>query len=300
MSDIKISDMTDAGTIAETDMVPVVRAGANSRAVVGTAATEDSDAFLLAANNLSDLPSASDARTNLSLVPGTHVQTQDADLQAFADLDATVGLLAKTGAGTYARRTITGGGGVTVTNGDGSGNPTLSVANLRTIWIPAVAIRPAVTGGCASVAAIASAANQPDIVSLDFSDTVEEYAWFSVRFPKAWNEGTITAQFHWSHPSTTTNFAVIWGIAGIALSNDDAIATALGTAVTVTDTGGTTNDLYISDATAAVTIAGSPAAGDQVFFRVYRDADAGGDTLAVDARLMGVTLYYTVDTLDDT
>jgi hypothetical protein len=54
-----------------------------------------------------------------------------AELQAFAVLDATAGLLAKTGANTYARRTLTGTAGrITVTNGDGSGgNPTIDLAS---------------------------------------------------------------------------------------------------------------------------------------------------------------------------
>ena len=63
--------------------------------------------------------------------------------------------------------------------------------------------------------------------------------------------------------------------------------------MTVTDSGGTTNDIYISDATAAVTLAGSPAASQLIQIRVYRDADAAGDTLDVDAYLVGVMITFT-------
>jgi hypothetical protein len=86
---------------------------------------------------------------------------------------------------------------------------------------------------------------------------------------------------------------VVWDLQGVAVSNDDAIATAYGTAQTSTDTGGTTNDLYASPETAAITIAGTPAAEDMVFFRLSRVTGNGSDTLAVDARLHGVTLYVT-------
>lgn len=66
-------------------------------------------------------------RTNLSLVPGTDVQAYSAALTAFAAF-ASNGLLARTAANTYAARTITGSGDVTVTDGDGvSGNPTIAV-----------------------------------------------------------------------------------------------------------------------------------------------------------------------------
>lgn len=61
---------------------------------------------------------------------GTSFQPLDADLSAYAAL-ATTGLVARTGAGTVATRTLTGpAAGITVTNGDGvAGNPTLALAN---------------------------------------------------------------------------------------------------------------------------------------------------------------------------
>lgn len=215
-------------------------------------------------------------------------------------VDTTTNLFTPANIGTLGNRTIVGGGGITVTNGSGAGgNPTLSIANTRTIFIPAGAMRPSSTGGCASLALVATAANQPDISSLDFDKDTQEYAQFSVRMPKAWDEGTVVAYFHWSHAATTTNFGVRWGLQGVAISDDDTVAVNYGTAQEVTDTGGTTNDLYITPATSAITIAGTPAAGDQVFYRVYRAAANGADTLAIDARLMGITLLYLVDTLDD-
>jgi hypothetical protein len=177
---------------------------------------------------------------------------------------------------------------------------TLMGANLRSLWIPAAGIRPSSTGGCAALALVATSANQPDISSLDFDATTAEYAQFWVRMPKNWNEGTITAQFYWSHAATTTNFGARWGIQGVAVSDDDTIGVAYGTAQEVTDTGGTTNDLYVSSATSAITIAGTPAAGDMCAFRVYRDPVNAGDTMAIDARLHGVAIFYTTDSLDET
>jgi hypothetical protein len=147
---------------------------------------------------------------------------------------------------------------------------------------------------------VATSANQPDISSLDFDGVTAEYAQFWVRFPKSWNEGTITAQFFWSHAATTTNFGVRWGLQGVAISDDDTIGVAYGTAQEVTDTGGTTNDLYVSPATSAITIAGTPAVGDMVAWRVYRDPANGADTMAIDARLHGVAIFYNTNTLDET
>lgn len=176
-----------------------------------------------------------------------------------------------------------------------------AVSALRTLWIPAASMISSISGGCAGLAVIATSANKPDIASLDFDKDTAEYAQFSVAMPKGWDEGTVTAQFIWSHAATSTNFKTAWGLQGVALSDADAIAASYGTAQTANDTGGTTDTLYVSPTTAAITIGGTPAAGDVVQFRAYRDAaDATNDTLAIDARLHGVRLFYTIDTLDDT
>ena len=115
--------------------------------------------------------------------------------------------------------------------------------------------------------------------------------------PKMWNEGTITAQFYWTNASATSG-TVAWGLQGISLSNDDAIDTAFGTAIVTTDTQtGTAKDVHISAASSAITIGGSPAAGDLTCFQVYRDVSA--DNLAEDALLLGIKIFYTINAAND-
>lgn len=163
------------------------------------------------------------------------------------------------------------------------------------IPIMASGMSPSATGGCAALATIASAANQPDIQTLDFDASTEEYCQFSIPMPESWDEGTVTFVPIWSHASTSTNFGVVWSLQAVAVSNDDAIAVAFGTAQTSTDTGGTTNDVYVGSESSAITIAGTPAAGDTVFFRLSRVTGNGSDTMAIDARLHGIRLYFTTN-----
>ena len=178
-------------------------------------------------------------------------------------------------------------------------NSTALSSAKQTLWIPAASMRPSTTNGCSSLNQLEIAANQPEILSLDFDPGTEQYAQFSVAFRKSWDEGTVTASFSWSHSATSTNFGVVWGIQGVACSDDDAMGASFGTAQTVTDTGGTTNDIYVTSETSAVTIGGSPAEGDVCFFRVYRKAADASDNLAVAARLHGIKLFYTINNLSD-
>ena len=166
----------------------------------------------------------------------------------------------------------------------------------QTIWVPAVAMVARTTSGAASGTA-ESTTNKVMISTLDFDASTDEFAQFAIRMPKNWDEGTVTAEFVWSAASSSGD--VIWGLQGVALANDDAIDTAFGTAQTATDTLTATGDICISPTTSAITIAGTPGAEEYVVFQVYRDADAGGDTLAADARLHGITINYTADTLTD-
>ena len=116
--------------------------------------------------------------------------------------------------------------------------------------------------------------------------------------PKSWNEGTITFQTYWSVTGTNTG-TVCFAMQGVAVSSDDTLDVAMGTAVanTALAASGTANDLMVNAESGAVTIGGSPAAGDEVFFNIYRDVSA--DDQSADARLVGVKIFYTTDAAND-
>jgi hypothetical protein len=152
---------------------------------------------------------------------------------------------------------------------------------------------PKTTAGCASAATTELTTNKQNFKTLDFDTTTEEHADFTFVMPSDYNGGTMTAQVFWTHAATTCDFGVTWGISGRCYGNDEALDQAVGTEVMVDDTGGTTTDMYISAATAAITWAGTPAAGELINLTVARKTGEAGDTMAVDAKLIGVQLNYT-------
>lgn len=169
----------------------------------------------------------------------------------------------------------------------------MHVPGKQTIWIPASALTSRTTDG-ASSATFEATTNKECFGVKEFDAATQQYATCVIQMPTSWNLGTITAKFVWMHPSTTTNFGVRLGIRGIALSNDDNVDQAFGTAVYVSDTGGTTEDVYVTDETAAITIGGTPALQDLVVLQVDRDVAHADDTMAVACQLIGISLYYTV------
>ena len=172
------------------------------------------------------------------------------------------------------------------------------IQGTHTIWVPAGAMRPTVSAGCAAITDVETTADRPDMQVLDFDGSSEEHAQFQVAFPKSWNAGTVTYRVFWTSTATDTD-AVIWTLEGVSVANAATIDVAYGTGVAVTDNNiSDAEDCLVSATSSAVTIA-SAADDALTFFRIWRDADAGGDTMAEDARLIGVQIFYTVDAKDD-
>jgi len=161
----------------------------------------------------------------------------------------------------------------------------------KTLRVLAAEMIPRTTTGC-GVNSSETSTNKVNYDSLDFDTTTQEFAQFIVILPSNYTTAaTVTAKFLWTADSGSGG--VVWALAARALSDDDALDTAMGTAQQVADTLLAAGDMHISGATSAITIAGSPASGVPVVFEVKRVPSDGSDTLAVDPRLIGVIVTYT-------
>jgi hypothetical protein len=159
----------------------------------------------------------------------------------------------------------------------------------REIFVPASEMWASAVEGSALLAQTALASNGVDYKSLDFdAGATNEKAQFSIAMPDDWNAGTIIAKFYWTAASGSGT--VIWGLQARASADDDALDAAWGTAQTVTDTLLAASDMHVSPESNAITVGNTPAAGEWVQFRVYRESNT--DTLAVDAKLLGIKIYY--------
>lgn len=166
----------------------------------------------------------------------------------------------------------------------------------RGLYVPASAMFGATTTGAAS-GQYESSSNKVNVKVLDFDTTSDEYGCFNIPAPDYWDLSTVTAKFHWTSAGGTPTQTVTWGIQALARSDDDALDTAYGTAVTVADTLITTNDEHVTSSTSAMTVGGTPAKGDMLYFRIYRDVSE--DNVSDDARLLGVRIKFGISQYDD-
>ncbi len=169
------------------------------------------------------------------------------------------------------------------------------------VVISAASLKGATTNGAGDADKLPESAetstNKVNYDYMAFDTATEENAFFQYSIPKGWDEGTITFRFKWTNTAGVTTETVVMGLKALALSNDEALDTAWGTEVTVTDTWLAQNDVHISPESAALTIGGTPAEGDTVLFNLARKT--ASDNLTGDARLLEIILTFTRDSYTD-
>lgn len=159
-----------------------------------------------------------------------------------------------------------------------------------TLCLTAAGCWTSLTSGASAIAQLETAANKVNYFVVEFLQAVQSFSEWDLAMPDDWDGGPVSAQFCWLATSASTN-AVVWGLQGRAYADGAAIDQAFGAAVEVTDANHGTDLVNISPTTAAITLAGAPAAGQHVQIRAYR-LGSGADNLAATANLLEVRLAY--------
>lgn len=165
-----------------------------------------------------------------------------------------------------------------------------STLGLQTIWVPATAMGLTTTPPARGTITISVMLF--DV--LDFDQTTQEEAMFTIAMPKSWDKGNLFFQPYWTASGGTGNFRLVIG--SYAVSDGDALNQGSSLQVVVDDTLIAANDLQIGPLSSGFTPAGSPANDDMLYFLLQRDTT---DTLNADARLLGIKLLYTVNAGND-
>jgi hypothetical protein len=170
-----------------------------------------------------------------------------------------------------------------------------AVVGKQTLYVPATAMITEQTTGCTD--GTSELGNSIMRKTKDCDPATQEGVQFFVGMPKSWDESTVTFRVDWTTAGTGD---AIFLLSCAAISNDDVLNASFGTEVSVTDTVTAANDLMQSPETGAVTASGTPAENDNLYCRLQRDADAGGDTVnANDVLILGARMTYTTNAYTD-
>ena len=166
------------------------------------------------------------------------------------------------------------------------------------IWIPAGSFTSSTTNG-AEITSRETSSNTVNYHYAAFDTSTSESAWFTWTPPANWNAGTVRFKLYWTNTAGLTTETIDFDLAAVAFANDDAIDTAVGSAQNVTDTWLAQGDMHITAfCSTPITIAGSPAAGEEVHFKLSRDV--ASDDLTGDCDVIGIILEYTVNDIGTT
>ena len=173
----------------------------------------------------------------------------------------------------------------------------IKTVGTENMWVPAAAMTPRDNAGCADITTVAAGTNgRPDFRVLDFDNSSDEHAQFTVAMPKSWDGGNVYYTVYWIGLAATTG--VTWGLEVLSLNDNEEFDQAYINPILVDDDSqGDATELLISAKSAAIACSGAD--GDLLCFQFYRDVGEANDDMAGDARLWGLLLEYTTSATND-
>lgn len=133
--------------------------------------------------------------------------------------------------------------------------------------------------------------NEGIFITLDFVHTAEKEAYVSQFIPFRWDSDTdVEVEIDWLTDADGTGGDVVWGIEYLAIKDNEVIAGAP-TTITQAFTGAGAGLMQRSHFTTKL-LKGNLEADDILGIRIFRDHDAGGDTLDLTARFLALHLHF--------
>jgi ribosomal protein L35AE/L33A len=175
-------------------------------------------------------------------------------------------------------------------------NKAVSGIGEHEIWMMSSGMTPAKTDP-ATVVEYSAVTNTTKISCLSFSPTVSQFAHFSIKMPKSWNESSVKFIPVWLTDGTGD---VNWTLQANVGDDGDTLDATFASAVTVTDTALSTpiGKRHFGSKSSAVSMNGTISANAPALidFRMGRDV---ADSLSTAALLLGVSVFYTTDVATD-
>jgi hypothetical protein len=128
-----------------------------------------------------------------------------------------------------------------------------------------------------------------------FADAATQATRFSISLPDLWDKSTVKLRLYvtsnGTNVATTTN--LVWGVKAGSMSPGEALTNAVfGTQVFVTNGLSTVGNVMQVFTTPAITVGGSPATGDSLWFDISRQGSNASDTWTNTVFLLKARLQY--------
>lgn len=167
----------------------------------------------------------------------------------------------------------------------------------QTLLIRADEFLPTIANGAALGIRAVATSNVP-LATMNFDTTAQEYARAPLALPKKWNKGTITAEVVWTGAAAGSG-GVTFSVGVCAWSDGDSLQTIGGAPASSADTYLGADLLHVSPVTTNITVGQMPVDGDLLYVLLSRLVSDANDTLAQDAQVVAVRIFYNVTTSND-